>query len=127
MNFKINFRTLRIATCIRKLFFLNMCLILYFYIKSIEALSEDRRILKHILVYILTIKHGLEDNIVFIQQIRQVESTNGCKLKNVLLEANTQHIGWINTVYQLGTAWLNEEIDLDIRFLDTLEEAGLYL
>ena len=45
-------------------------------------------------------------------------------IKDILLSSTNDQIVSINTVCQLGSAWLKEDVDLDISFLET-HEAGL--
>jgi len=87
-------------------------------------LCKEKRILKHVLLSILNVKYGLEDNIFYIQQIPQVHVIDGVNIKDILLSSTNDQIVSINTVCQLGSAWLNEDVDLNISFLET-QEAGL--
>lgn len=49
---------------------------------------------------------------------------DGVNIKDILLSSTNDQIVSINTVCQLGSAWLNEDVDLNISFLET-QEAGL--
>ena len=56
------------------------------------------------MIDILNLKHGLEDNLLLIKQLRiHLEET---ERRELVVNAARQHITSISTVYQLGTAWL---------------------
>jgi len=47
------------------------------YIQYYECSAEEKGILRDILVDILNLQHGLEDNLLVIQQIQQVDPGTG--------------------------------------------------
>ena len=67
-------------------------------------MTDDKQVIKHVMIDILNLKHGLEDNLLLIKQLRfHLEEENR---KEIVVNAARQHITSISTVYQLGTAWL---------------------
>ncbi len=78
-----------------------------------KVLTDDKRILKHIIIDILNLKHGMEDNLLLIHQINlmiQKEEEEQKRFDDVI-HAAQQHIDSINTVYTLGVSWLEDETD----------------
>ncbi len=72
--------------------------------QSIPATTDDKQVIKHVMIDILNLKHGLEDNLLLIKQLRiHLEET---ERRELVVNAARQHITSISTVYQLGTAWL---------------------
>ena len=76
-------------------------------------MTDDKRILKHIMIDILNLKNGMEDNLLLIQQINQIIQKGGEEQKGFddVIHAAQQHIDSINTVYTLGVSWLKDETD----------------
>ena len=76
-------------------------------------MSTENRIIQQILVDILNLKHGLEDILLLIQQIRQVEPQEGEDVKEVALNLAKHHIDTVSSVYSLGIDWLCETSGLE--------------
>ena len=74
-------------------------------------MTDDKRILKHIMIDILNLRNGMEDNLLLIQQINLMIQKEGEEQKgfNDLIYATQQHIKSVNSVYTLGLSWLKEE------------------
>ena len=88
------------------------------YIQYYECSAEEKGILRDILVDILNLQHGLEDNLLVIQQIQQVDPGTGEDYKELALNTARQHIIDINSVYQQGLDWLKND-----QACDTLSSA----
>ena len=82
-----------------------------------KVLTDDKRILKHIMIDILNLKHGMEDNLLLIQQINLMIQKEGEEQKGFddVIHAAQQHIDSINTVYTLGVSWLKDETEFALR------------
>ena len=78
-------------------------------------MTDDKRILKHLMVDILNLRNGMEDNLLLIQQINQKEGEEQKGLDDVI-HAVQQHIKSISTVYSLGLSWLKDETDVAFSF-----------
>ena len=90
------------------------------YNQSIEAVTDEKRILKHIMIDILNLKNGMEDNLLLIQQINLMKQKEGEEQKGLVddvIHAAQQHIDSINTVYLLGVSWLNDETEFALSFI----------
>ena len=88
--------------------------------QSIEAVTYDKRILKHIMIDILNLKNGMEDNLLLIQQINLMKEKEGEEQKGLVddvIHAAQQHIDSINTVYLLGVSWLKDETEFALTFI----------
>ena len=80
--------------------------------QNIEAVTDDKRVLKHIMIDILNLKNGMEDNLLLIQQINLMKQKEGEEQKGLdddVIHAAQQHFESINTVYLLGVSWLKDE------------------
>ena len=91
-----------------------------FFNQSIDAETEDKRVLKHLMVDILNLKNGMEDNLLLIQQINLMKEKEGEEQKGLVddvIHAAQQHIDSINTVYLLGVSWLKGETDFARSFI----------
>ncbi|XP_023321213.1 zinc finger Y-chromosomal protein 1 isoform X2 [Eurytemora carolleeae] len=84
------------------------------HLQSIEAVIDDKRVLKHILTDILNLRNGMEDNLLLIQQINQKIQKEGEELSgfNDVIHAAQQHIDSIEQIYTLGVSWLKGETEL---------------
>ena len=82
-------------------------------------MTDDKRILKHIMIDILNLKNGMEDNLLLIQQINLMIQKEGEEQKGFddVIHAAQQHIDSINTVYLLGVSWLKDDIAFALRFV----------
>ena len=82
-------------------------------------MTDDKRILKHIMIDILNLKNGMEDNLLLIQQINQIIQKGGEEQKGFddVIHAAQQHIDSINTVYTLGVSWLKDEMGYVLKFV----------
>ena len=82
-----------------------------------KVLTDDKRILKHIIIDILNLKHGMEDNLLLIQQINLMIQKEGEEQKRFddVIHAAQQHIDSINTVYTLGVSWLKDDTEFAVR------------
>ena len=90
----------------------------YFQIKSIKVVTDDKRILKHIMIDILNLRNGMEDNLLLIQQINLMIQKEGEEQKGLddLIHAAQQHIDSINSIYTLGVSWLKDDTDYVVNF-----------
>jgi len=81
--------------------------------------TDDKRILKHIMIDILNLRNGMEDNLLLIQQINLMIQKEGEEQKGLddVIHAAQQHIDSINTVYTLGVSWLKKEDGLSLEFI----------
>ena len=76
-------------------------------------MTDDKRVLKHIMIDILNLRNGMKDNLLLVQQINlmiQKEEEEQKRFDDVI-HAAQQHIDSINTVYTLGVSWLEDETD----------------
>ena len=76
-------------------------------------MTDDKRVLKHIMIDILNLRNGMEDNLLQIQKINlmiQKEEEEQMGFDDVI-HAAQQHIDSINTVYILGVSWLKDETE----------------
>ena len=82
-------------------------------------MTDDKRILKHIMIDILNLRNGMEDNLLLIQQINLMIQKEGEEQKGLddVIHAAQQHIDSINTVYTLGVSWLKKEDGLSLEFI----------
>ncbi|XP_023321216.1 zinc finger protein ZFAT [Eurytemora carolleeae] len=80
-------------------------------IESTKVGSDDKRILKHIMIDILNLRNGMEDNLLLIQQIHLMVQKEGEEQRgfNDVIHAAQQHIKTTNSVYTLGVSWLKDE------------------
>ena len=76
-------------------------------------MTDDKRILNHIMIDILNLRDGMEDNLLLIQQINLMIQKEGEEQKGFddVIHAAQQHIDSITTVYTLGVSWLKDETD----------------
>ena len=77
-------------------------------------MTDDKRVLKHIMIDILNLRNGMEDNLILIQRINLMIQKDGEEQKRLddVIHAAQQHIDSINTVYILGVSWLKAETDV---------------
>ena len=76
--------------------------------------QDDKLVFKHILVEILNIKHGMEDNLIIMKKLYQDPPSEVYAKKLVITNAR-QHIVSMNRVYKLGKTWLiNSLLDLSL-------------
>ena len=63
------------------------------------------------MIDILSLRNGMEDNLLRIQQINLMIQKEGEEQKGFddVIHAAQQHIDSINTVYTLGVSWLKDE------------------
>ena len=83
-------------------------------------MTDDKRILKHIMIDILNLRSGMEENLLLIQKVHHIVK-NIKSVSTDLLNAITgvqQHIDSINTVYTLGVSWLKDDIDFVLKALE---------
>ena len=92
---------------------------IFLFYQSIEAVTDDKRVLKHIMIDILNLRNGMEDNLLLIQQINLMIQKEGEEQKGFddVIHAAQQHIDSINTVYILGVSWLKDENDFALSFI----------
>ncbi|XP_023321225.1 uncharacterized protein LOC111695965 [Eurytemora carolleeae] len=88
-------------------------------LQSIEAVSDDKRILKQIMIDILNLRNGMEDNLLLIQQIHRMIQKEGEEQRgfNDVINAAQQHIDAIITVYAMGVSWLKNDTDFALSFI----------
>ncbi|XP_023332284.1 uncharacterized protein LOC111704303 isoform X3 [Eurytemora carolleeae] len=88
-------------------------------IQRIKAVTDDKRILKHILTDILNLRNGMEDNLLLIQQIHLMIQKEGKEQKefNDIINIAQQQIDSISTLYTLGVSWLKGETDFSLHFI----------
>ena len=82
-------------------------------------MTDDKRVLKHIMIDILNLRNGMEDNLLLIQQINLMIQKEGEEQKGLddVIHAAQQHIDSINTVYTLGVSWLKDETEFALTFI----------
>ena len=83
-------------------------------------MTDDKRVLKHIMIDILNLRNGMEDNLLLIQKINLMIQKEGEEQKGFddVIHAAQQHIDSINTVYILGVSWLKDETDFALKFIE---------
>ena len=83
-------------------------------------MTDDKRVLKHIIVNILNLRNGMEDNLLLIQKINLMIQKEGEEQMwfDDVIHAAQQHIDSINTVYILGVSWLKDETDFALKFIE---------
>ena len=81
-------------------------------------MTDDKQILKHIMIDILNLRNGMEDNLLLIQQINLMIQMEGEVQKGFddVIYAAQQHIDSINSIYTLGVSWLKEDTDYAVNF-----------
>ena len=91
-------------------------------------MTDEKKLLKFIMIDILNLRNGMEDNLRLIQQINLMIQKEGEKEKGFddVIHAAQQHIDSINTVYTLGVSWLKDDTDFALSFIqgNLLEEGG---
>ena len=92
------------------------------FIQCFKCSTEEKGIFRDILVDILNLQHGLEDNLLVIQQIHQVDPGTGEDYKELALNTARQHIIDINSVYQQGLDWLRNDQACDTLGSDNIGE-----
>ena len=85
-----------------------------------EAVTDDKRVLKYIMIDILNLRNGMEDNLLLIKQINLMIQKEGEEQKGFddVIHAAQEHIDSINTVYTLGVSWLKDETDFALKFIE---------
>ena len=83
-------------------------------------MTDDKRVLKHIMINILNLRNGMENNLLLIQQINLMIQKEGEEQKGFddFIHAAQQHIDSINTVFTLGVSWLQDDISFVLKTLD---------
>ena len=91
-------------------------------------MTDDKRVLKHIMIDILNLRNGMEDNLLLIQQINLMIQKEGEEQKGFddVIHAAQQHIDTINTVYTLGVSWLKDETEFALTFIEGKYLRGIY-
>ena len=81
-------------------------------------MTDDKRILNHIMIDILNLRIGMEDNLLLIQQINLMIQKEGEEQKGFddVIHAAQQHIDSINSIYALGVSWLKDDTDYAVNF-----------
>ncbi|XP_023336363.1 uncharacterized protein LOC111707486 [Eurytemora carolleeae] len=92
-------------------------------LQCFKCSTEEKGILRDILVDILNLQHGLEDNLLVIQQIQQVDPGTREDYKELALNTARQHIIDINSVYQQGLDWLKNDQVCDTLELDDEDDS----
>jgi len=91
-------------------------------------MTDEKKLLKFMMVDILNLRNGMEDNLLLIQQINLMIQKEGEEQKRFddVIHAAQQHIDSINTVYTLGVSWLKDDTDFALSFIqgNLLEEGG---
>ena len=91
-------------------------------------MTDEKKLLKFIMIDILNLRNGMEDNLLLIQQINLMIQKEGEEQKGFgdVIHAAQQHIDSINTVYTLGVSWLKDDTDFALSFIqgNLLEEGG---
>ena len=82
-------------------------------------MTDDERVLKQIMIDILNLRNGMEDNLLLIQQINLMIQKDGEEQKGFddVIHAAQQHIDSINTVYTLGVSWLKKKDGVSLEFI----------
>ena len=83
-------------------------------------MTDDKQVLKLIMIDILNLRNGMEDNLLLIQQINLMIQKEGEEQKGFddVIHAAQQHIDSINTVFTLGISWLQDDISFVLKTLD---------
>ena len=91
-------------------------------------MTNEKKLLKFIMIDILNLRNGMEDNLLLIQQINLMIQKKGEEQKGFddVIHAAQQHIDSINTVFTLGVSWLKDETDFALSFIqgNLLKEGG---
>ena len=92
-------------------------------------MTDDKRILKHIMIDILNLRNGMEDNLLLIQQINLMIQKEGEEQKGFddVIHAAQQHIDSINTVYTLGVSWLKDETEFVLKAIEGKKKLKKYM
>ena len=82
-------------------------------------MTDEKKLLKFIMIDILNLRNGMEDNLLLIQQINLMIQKEGEEQKGFddMIHAAQQHIDSINTVYTLGVSWLKDDTDFALSFI----------
>ena len=77
--------------------------------------QDDKLVLKQILLDVLTITHGMEDNLIIMKELHEV-SSNEVDVKKLVMNTAREQILSMYRVYKLGKTWLMNSL-LDISLL----------
>ena len=77
--------------------------------------QDDKLVLKQILLDVLTITHGMEDNLIIMKELHEV-SSNEVDVKKLVMNTARDHILSMYRVYNLGKTWIMNSL-LDISLL----------
>ena len=77
--------------------------------------QDDKLVLKQILLDVLTITHGMEDNLIIMKELHEV-SSNEVDVKKLVMNTTREQILSMYKVYKLGKTWLMNSL-LDISLL----------
>ena len=77
--------------------------------------QDDKLVLKQILLDVLTITHGMEDNLIIMKELHEV-SSNEVDVKKLVMNTAREQILSMYKVYKLGKTWLMNSL-LDISLL----------
>ena len=82
-------------------------------------MTDDERVLKQIMIDILNLRNGMEDNLLLIKQINLMIQKEGEEQKGFddVIHAAQQHIDSINTVFTLGVSWLKKKDGVSLEFI----------
>ena len=94
-----------------------------------EAVTDDKRVLKYIMIDILNLRNGMEDNLLLIKQINLMIQKEGEEQKGFddVIHAAQQHIDSINTVYTLGVSWLKDETEFVLKAIEGKKKLKKYM
>ena len=81
-------------------------------------MTDDKQVLKLIMIDILNLRNGMEDNLLLLQQINLMIQKEGEEQKGFddVIHAAQQHIDSINSIYTLGVSWLKDDTDFSLSF-----------
>ena len=79
-------------------------------------MTDDKQVLKLIMIDILNLRNGMEDNLLLLQQINLMIQKEGEEQKGFddVIHAAQQHIDSINSIYTLGVSWLKDDTDFSL-------------
>jgi len=88
---------------------------IFFLFQGLQAVTDDKRVLKQILIDVLNLRTGMEDNLLLIQNVyhtvKNIKSVS-TDLMNAISVVQ-QHIDSINRVCTLGVSWLKYDFSLN--------------
>ncbi|XP_023321199.1 zinc finger protein 142-like isoform X3 [Eurytemora carolleeae] len=88
-------------------------------LQGLQAVTDDKRVLKQILIDVLNLRTGMEDNLLLIQNVyhtvKNIKSVS-TDLMNAISVVQ-QHIDSMNRVCTLGVSWLKYDVDFSLNYI----------